>query len=53
MAEILTPAVSGDVVIVGQHLLDDGAEITLPEETMNSPAGRTQGEEHPKTGTTP
>lgn len=53
MAEILTPAVSGDVVIVGQHLLDDGAKITLPEETMDSPAGRTQGEEHPKTGTTP
>jgi RND family efflux transporter MFP subunit len=31
MAEILEPAVSGMVVTVGQHLLEDGAAITLPE----------------------
>ncbi|MBN2514940.1 MAG: efflux RND transporter periplasmic adaptor subunit [Deltaproteobacteria bacterium] len=32
MAEILEPAVSGMVVTVGQHLLEDGAAITVPEE---------------------
>jgi RND family efflux transporter MFP subunit len=31
MAEILEPAVSGMVVTVGQHLLEDGAAITVPE----------------------
>lgn len=30
-AEILDPAVSGLVVTVGQHLLEDGASILLPE----------------------
>jgi RND family efflux transporter MFP subunit len=31
MAEVLEPAIAGYVVTVGQHLLEDGAEITLPE----------------------
>lgn len=30
-AEILEPAVSGSVVILGQHLLEDGASILLPQ----------------------
>jgi RND family efflux transporter MFP subunit len=33
MAEILDPAVSGSVITVGQHLLEDGSVITLPEKT--------------------
>lgn len=38
MAEILEPAVSGMVVTVGQHLLEDGAVITVPEKSKdNSP----------------
>lgn len=32
MAEVLEPAIAGYVVTVGQHLLEDGSEITLPEE---------------------
>ena len=31
MAEILEPAISGMVITVGQHLLEDGAAITVPE----------------------
>lgn len=34
MAEILHPAVSGYVITVGQHLLEDESVITLPEKTM-------------------
>lgn len=33
MAEILDPAVSGSVITVGQHLLEDESIITLPEKT--------------------
>ena len=30
--EILTPALAGDVVTLGQHLLEDGAPVILPED---------------------
>ena len=53
MAEILEPTISGNVVIVGQHLLDDGSEITLPETNKGSSPESTQGEENPKNGTIP
>lgn len=33
MAEILDPSVSGSVITVGQHLLEDESFITLPEKT--------------------
>ncbi len=53
MAEILQPAISGNVVTMGQHLLNDDSKITLPEtDTGTSPKG-TQGEENPKKGTLP
>jgi hypothetical protein len=30
MVEIVEPAISGSVVTVGQHLLEDGSAISLP-----------------------
>jgi len=33
LAEVLDPPLSGHVVTMGQHLLEDGARIRLPEET--------------------
>lgn len=40
MAEIVEPAIKGFVVTVGQHLLEDGSKITLPEKpTDSSPLG--------------
>ena len=32
-AEIINPPLSGEVVTLGQHLLEDGAKIILPDET--------------------
>jgi len=37
-AEILKPLLSGSVVTLGQHLLEDGAAIILPSATPKSPA---------------
>jgi len=45
MVEILKPALSGQVVTLGQHLLEDGAQILLPEDGQpepESPAGAGQ-----------
>jgi hypothetical protein len=36
-AELLDPAVSGMVVTVGQHLLEDGASILLPGDPGQPP----------------
>ncbi len=36
MAEIVEPPLSGMVVSVGQHLLEDGSAITLSEDTLSS-----------------
>ncbi|TFG92811.1 MAG: hypothetical protein E4H15_02830 [Syntrophobacterales bacterium] len=36
VAEIADPSISGFVVTVGQHLLEDGAAISLPGETTGS-----------------
>jgi RND family efflux transporter MFP subunit len=36
--EILKPPLTGSVVTLGQHLLEDGAAIILPSETQKSPA---------------
>lgn len=47
MAEILEPNVSGMVVTVGQHLLEDGAAITLPEKRKEDTPAR---KNHPQQG---
>jgi RND family efflux transporter MFP subunit len=40
MAEIVEPPVSGMVVTVGQHLLEDGTAITVPEGNKDHPLDR-------------
>ncbi|MBN2688234.1 MAG: efflux RND transporter periplasmic adaptor subunit [Deltaproteobacteria bacterium] len=40
MAEIVEPPVSGMVVTVGQHLLEDGAVITVPEKRKDETSNR-------------
>lgn len=40
LAEVVKPALSGYVVTLGQHLLEDGAPITLPEALPKSPPSR-------------
>jgi len=50
-AEVLAPPLSGSVVIVGQHLLQDGSEILLPgpapsapgREGSSDPSGSSEG----------
>ena len=37
VAEVLKPALSGQVVTLGQHLLEDGSSITLPSDGANVP----------------
>ena len=53
LAEVLKPALSGQVVTLGQHLLEDGSSITLPNDAAKVPAterpGRKSGN---KAGTT-
>jgi len=45
MAEIIEPEIKGFVVTVGQHLLEDGSEITLPEKPPGpSPLGAGEDE---------
>lgn len=39
-AELLDPQISGDVVVLGHHLLEDGGTIILPEQ---EPGGTTRG----------
>ena len=36
-AEVLKPALSGQVVTLGQHLLEDGSPITLPSDGAKVP----------------
>ena len=51
-AEILKPELSGEVVTLGQHLLEDGANIILPNEMSKTDlqprAGKTSSESGPK-----
>ena len=42
-AEILNPPLSDAVVTLGQHLLEDGSNIILPDETPQEPAPRNSG----------
>ena len=42
-AEILNPPLSGAVVTLGQHLLEDGSKIILPDETRKDRAPRKPG----------
>ncbi|MGD8882138.1 MAG: efflux RND transporter periplasmic adaptor subunit, partial [Desulfobacterales bacterium] len=42
-AEILNPPLSDAVVTLGQHLLEDGSKIILPDETPREPAPRNSG----------
>ena len=47
LAEVLKPTLSGQVVTLGQHLLEDGSSITLPNDDAKVPAterpGRSSG----------
>ena len=43
-AEVLKPALSGQVVTMGQHLLEDGSSITLPNGDKKAPATTRQGD---------
>jgi RND family efflux transporter MFP subunit len=42
-AEILNPPLSGAVVTLGQHLLENGSQIILPDETRKESAPRKSG----------
>ena len=33
LAEVVAPSLSGSVITLGTHLLEDGAAVTLPEQT--------------------
>ena len=45
MAEIIEPAIDGYVVTMGQHLLDDGSKITVPERSAGpAPEGSVETE---------
>jgi len=53
LAEVLEPALSGQVVTLGQHLLEDGSSITLPNGDAAVPAtGRPGRKPGKKAGTT-
>lgn len=39
-AEVTDPPISGHLVTMGQHLLEDGTKIILPDEGKPGPAGR-------------
>ena len=43
LAEVLKPALSGQVVTLGQHLLEDGSSITLPNDAAKVPATERPG----------
>jgi len=47
-AEVLKPALSGFVVTLGQHLLEDGAAIILPSEKQKDPANKEKRREKSK-----
>ncbi len=36
VAEVLSPALSGSVIVMGQHLLEDGSAITVPEQSSGA-----------------
>ncbi|NNG00386.1 MAG: efflux RND transporter periplasmic adaptor subunit [Desulfobacteraceae bacterium] len=57
MAEVITPRLSGNVVTLGHHLLEDGAPIILPGAApaeggrpSGKPAGPEQGKKRPNGG---
>jgi RND family efflux transporter MFP subunit len=43
-AEVVRPPISGHVVTLGQHLLEEGAQITLPGASSGPPGGSKRGE---------
>jgi RND family efflux transporter MFP subunit len=43
LAEVITPPLSGMVVTLGQHLLENGSPITLPQKQREGPPGSAQG----------
>ena len=47
-AEVVTPPISGLVVTMGQHLLEDGSSIILPGKEPSKPQGNRPGGERPK-----
>lgn len=53
LAEVVSPAVTGFVVIVGQHLLDDGSVITMPEKKTSPVPTGTGDTENPRKETSP
>jgi RND family efflux transporter MFP subunit len=47
-AEVVTPTLSGLVVTVGQHLLEDGSSITLPEKQPETSSPESTDSRRPK-----
>ncbi|MDF1592830.1 MAG: efflux RND transporter periplasmic adaptor subunit [Desulfobacterales bacterium] len=45
--EILSPSLSGYVVTLGQHLLEDGAPVILPDEQQKGPVAAEEGKKGP------
>ncbi len=43
LAEVITPPLSGTVVTLGQHLLEDGSAITLPQRPPAGSSGSPEG----------
>ncbi|MDD5706185.1 MAG: efflux RND transporter periplasmic adaptor subunit [Kiritimatiellae bacterium] len=40
LVEIVAPPLAGEVVVTGQHLLDDGGAIAIPESASAAPGGQ-------------
>ncbi|HDP25671.1 MAG TPA: efflux RND transporter periplasmic adaptor subunit [Deltaproteobacteria bacterium] len=53
MAEVLSPPLAGTIVTIGQHLLEDGASILLPEGKVDPVSPETRQGSTPLTGTQP
>ena len=45
--EILSPSLSGSVVTLGHHLLEDGAPVILPDELPQGPVAEKEGQKGP------
>ncbi len=41
--EVLSPALEGEVVVLGQDLLDDGSEVSLPTDAKSSEQTQKRG----------
>ncbi|MCK5553518.1 MAG: efflux RND transporter periplasmic adaptor subunit, partial [Deltaproteobacteria bacterium] len=50
LVEVLRPSLSGSVVTLGHHLLEDGSPITLPGALPKSPSSRPVNPDSPSGG---